>query len=576
MAASPTGGAAPLSSFVRTNFMLQHDPVRACVAPSAIAKVTRMFSGSLGDILAELFQNARRAGARTIAVTGMKAPSFRILIVDDGSGISSPQSLLSLGESAWQAAHTVREDPAGMGFFSLAGRAITITSSTGDDGFRLTIPTDGWTGEKTIAVETTAHPRGTSIVFEASEQWLRDLRREVERAARHFPIEVTLDGTPQKRTPFLEGAVHRKREGGIEIGVFARQFYTNEPNINFHGLTLHHRLPTVIETDYSHWSARIDIIDAPKLHLVLPARKELVENAQSIALDGLVRAAIFEAIRDRCRDGGHHALSKRQWDDAAALGILLPEAQARLRQWQPETAEEHGSAGCAARCDPSDNALLIPAFEPCEAQMLARACELARDNPLGQMLCAKPAYEGYGWYDALAHVTGMDASVQSDGATLSAEAIAALSTNTTRVDFVLLDISLRSGLQKFLSLDLYLASDPDDYGYPDELTVLVTRDSPLSPPSLADIITDCGFSPSDDVEAGSYQDQRDYYERKALHRAFELLGVGDECDLAKIRNDFIEFVSWLVPKGRTLSLHYDGSGCQAKLGEPLLNADGQA
>lgn len=48
--------------------MTQHEPVRARVAAAAIGKVTRMFSGSLDDILTELFQNARRAGATKIAV----------------------------------------------------------------------------------------------------------------------------------------------------------------------------------------------------------------------------------------------------------------------------------------------------------------------------------------------------------------------------------------------------------------------------------------------------------------------------------------------------------------------------
>jgi hypothetical protein len=555
--------------------MRQHDPVRARVAPSAIDKVSRMFSGSLGDILAELLQNARRAGASQIAVTAMSDPAPKIVITDDGVGIASPQSLLSLGESDWREAQTYREDPAGMGFFSLAGRAIAITSSTGGDAFRLAIPADGWTGEHAHAVEAAAHPRGTAIVFAASEQWLRDLPREVERAARHFPIPVSLDGVPQTRTPFLEGAVHRKKVAGLEIGVFPRQFMAHEPNINFHGLTLHHRLPAIVETDYSHWSARIDIVDAPDLHLVLPARKELVENAHSLALAGLVKTAIFEAIRDSVGDGGKHSLSKQRWDEAAALGIVLPEAEALLRPWEPETADEHWSAGRDEPCAPAHDALLVPAFDPCEAQMLARACALAGDRPLGQMLRAKPAYEGYDWYDALDRIASLDVSARLDGKAIAADAAKPLSLRAVRIDEAALDISFRSRGRREITLDIFIASDPDEYDYPDDMTVLVTKASELTPDALAEIVTACGFSPCDDIEAGSYHDQRERFEQAALHRAFDLLSPGDEGDLAKIRNDFLRHVSWLVPKGRTLTLRYDGAGCQAELAGCAAVADAQ-
>lgn len=555
--------------------MSAHEPVRACVAPSAIAKVTRLFSGSLGDILAELFQNARRAGATEIAVRAMTDPSPSIVISDDGAGIASPQTLLTLGQSGWQAEATLREDPAGMGFFSLAGRAITLTSSTGGKGFQLCIPADGWTGEKLLAVEPAHHPRGTAILFEASEHWLRNLPREVELAARHFPIAVSLDGIPQTRTPFLEGAVHRKAVDGIEIGIFPRQFYTQESNINFHGLTLHHRLPTLIDTDHNHWSARIEIIDAPDLHLVLPARKELVENERSLALDSQVKTALFEAIKAHCDKGGHHDLRKSQWDEAAAHGIVLPEARALLRNWQPETADEYGGRNEDPPCAPKSDALLVPGFEPCDALMLERACELAGSAPLGQMLRAKPGYEGYGWYDAIDRITDLAATVTHSGAPLDEAGVDALSAKAERIDAASLALAFRTRAPLALPIDLYLASDPDDYDYPYDMTLLVTRACPLSPHHLAGIITDCGFSPSDDNEAGSYQDQRDYYERKALHRAFEILSVGDDGDTAKIRNDFMEFVSWLVPKGRSLTLTYDGTDCQVVLGPILAPADGQ-
>jgi len=95
------------------------------------------------------------------------------------------------------------------------------------------------------------------------------------------------------------------------------------------------------------------------------------------------------------------------------------------------------------------------------------------------------------------------------------------------------------------------------------MIMLVTRDSHLSPSELAAYITCAGFCFCDDSDAGSYNDQRDHYEQSALHRAFECLKAGDESDLAKIKYDFGRHIAWLVPKGRVLSLEYDGTSCSA-------------
>src|SRR3546814_15043126 len=76
------------------------------------------------------------------------------------------------------------------------------------------------------------------------------------------------------------------------IGIFRRSYdLVNEPRINFHGVKVACRLPSVKEVDASYpWTARIDIVDAPSLQLVLPARKEVVDNAALGALRAAVRS----------------------------------------------------------------------------------------------------------------------------------------------------------------------------------------------------------------------------------------------------------------------------------------------
>ncbi len=100
----------------------------ARVADDAIARVSRLFNATLDDIFAELFQNARRAGATRIAVSRIDYPDMGdvICVIDDGPGVDRPEDLFTLGYSAWAQETQNREDAAGMGFFALAGRRVRI------------------------------------------------------------------------------------------------------------------------------------------------------------------------------------------------------------------------------------------------------------------------------------------------------------------------------------------------------------------------------------------------------------------------------------------------------------------
>ncbi|WP_223806856.1 ATP-binding protein [Novosphingobium sp. LASN5T] len=114
--------------------------LRARVSPHAISKVTRIFNGTLDDIFNELFQNARRAGATRVTVTAEHMEDACLITVsDDGGGIADPVDLLSLGQSDWSDECRTREDPAGMGFFSLAGLDTVVSSRSADGAFSLAI-----------------------------------------------------------------------------------------------------------------------------------------------------------------------------------------------------------------------------------------------------------------------------------------------------------------------------------------------------------------------------------------------------------------------------------------------------
>ena len=223
--------------------------LRAQVSPHAISKVTRIFNGTLDDIFNELFQNARRAGATRIAVTAEHIGDACVITVsDDGVGIADPVDLLSLGQSDWSDECRTREDPAGMGFFSLAGLDTVVSSRSAAGAFSLAITGDAWTGEADIDVLPFDGPRGTAITFRFDPQPDGKLERCVEAAARFLAVPVSYNGKALARADFLADAHKVIERDGFRIGVFRDRHSPHIATLNFYGVTLKHAFPVVKET----------------------------------------------------------------------------------------------------------------------------------------------------------------------------------------------------------------------------------------------------------------------------------------------------------------------------------------
>src|SRR3546814_9395224 len=145
------------------------------------------------------------------------------------------------------------------------------------------------------------------------EAWCGMVGCQVGAGARHFPRSIHVHCELLRREDFPEGG-HRVEEWyGGRSGIFRGSYdLVNEPRINFHGVKVACRLPSVKEVDASYpWTARIDIVDAPSLQLVLPARKEVVDNAALGALRAAVQTAIYRTIGSE----GSHRLSFQTWQD---------------------------------------------------------------------------------------------------------------------------------------------------------------------------------------------------------------------------------------------------------------------
>ena len=388
------------------------DPIAATIPPSirarihenAVSRVTRAYGGQISDIFLEVLQNSRRASATRVRITisvppGQPAGSgetpLAVTIADNGCGITDPAVLLSFGENGWDDALVRREDAAGFGFDSLARRACTVSSrprSPGGEilpGWRVELVPEHFLGDAEAEVfpdDAAPYPHGTSISFQATE-CAAAIRSAAENAARHYPLPVMLeDGTEDEsaagalpRRAFLDGAVHAEQWRGLLFGVFRnRRAGYNDPDLNFHGLTLAVRLPTVETVHGATWTVRADVGDCPNLELVLPARKEAVENDFLRQTREVARIAIYRAMAA----DPEPRPSFEDWTQAREAGIEIAPPPAVLRPWRPSVADVDDWRDPPGLADAGHDALVM-AFdpEPPEAQALWRAVERGRLRP---------------------------------------------------------------------------------------------------------------------------------------------------------------------------------------------------
>ncbi|MXW90468.1 MAG: hypothetical protein F4114_13515 [Rhodospirillaceae bacterium] len=504
--------------------------------------------------------------------------------------------MLSFGENGWDDATVRREDAAGFGFASLARRGCTVSSRPRSTrgcvspGWKVDLAPEHFLGEADAEIhanEAAPCPHGVSISFRATEA-LAAIRTAAGNAARHYPLPVIFedrtDATagPEElpRRAFLDGAVHAEPWRGLAFGVF-RNWHPgyNDPDLNFHGLALPVRLPTVETVHGATWTARADCLprtrsgvdDCPDLELVLPARKEAVENGFLGEMRTAARFAIYRAMA--AEPSPRPAFEDRQRAREAGIGIAPPPAL--LRPWRPSFANvndwrdppklaEAGHDALVMACDP----------EPSEAQALWRAAE--RAGVASRLFEADRRLEGYGWYDALDRVTAMHIRVAADGEWMAVGdyplperpglRAAAL---PARPAAIRIELTVRplSGPPATLDLATDLAFAGEAWSWVEDALPLVTADSALQPHELAGLLAAGFFSPSEDADADSWETQRERFDESALHMATRLLLSDDAACRTSLAEAVRRELLWLCPRDRAVDIRIRRPDVSITLGE---------
>ena len=516
----------------------------ACVADDAISKVSRLFNATLDDIFAELFQNARRAGATQISVSQIDYPDLgnAICLIDDGPGLNDPRDLFTLGQSAWVDDVQSLEDAAGMGFFSLAGRRVRIIARKQgtSQSWMIDAEPDSFGGAVPIACnDGPANHDGTTILIatKANESYVV----AANHAARYLPIDVMVDGVRVERKDFLADAEHIEEWNGIRIGIYERGpvGFRNNETVNFHGVTLYGRLPSLGQEFHRSYYARLDVIQCTDIKLVLPARKEIVENA---FMDEL-RVHISTIFYQRVKSAGAHSISYDNFKRATEFGVALPPAAMQLRVFEPSHADSDQNGYGKVEAINADDVVYVSDGGAIEEQNLAYALSAQRAET--KLYDPKTGFEGYDWYDQLARVSVKGYRIIGDIDT-TCVAPGKRHTMTERPDKLEILCTLVDAAHSeewTLSTD-WLILGEDDWGL-DEVDIVVTKASKATSADLVDFLERALFNPSDDVEAGSYDQQQRWFRDEAEDLAINLLETSHEAQINAITRVIDRELYWL-------------------------------
>ena len=265
------------------------------------------------------------------------------------------------------------------------------------------------------------------------------------------------------------------------------------------------------------------------------------------------------------------------WTRAHNAGIELAPPPQVLRPWRPGIADiddwrkspkpaPSGRDALVMACDP----------EPPEAQALWRAAE--RAGVADRLFEADKRLEGYGWYDRLDRVTGVDTEITADGKTWPLhdfpvpEGRRRPAPRCRRVPprsaWRLPSRPPAAGAAHSISPPISPSRARPGTGSAEALP-LVTADSTVEPHRLAELLRFAFFSASDDSDADSRETQATRFDEEALHIATRLLCSEDSALEISIAETVRRELFWLVPHNRTVEISITCPDVRVTLGDPV-------
>ncbi len=526
--------------------------IQARASEKMVRKADRYFDNSLAQILVELLQNARRAGATlvTISTKLVDKDHTQIALTDNGAGIADFQKLLIYGESDWEKEVEKREDPAGMGLFSLVHSGVTVRSR----GEEAVISPAAFLGE--YPIETTdqikADPEVCTTLIFNRRAGLDEIDSALKRVVKYGPMPVIFNGALLERQDFLAGAAHVKEVAGVKIGIFVDNFmYPTTNEVNFHGMVI--RAPwtgtlgdiLLDEKDnLLHVYVKVEVVSTSHLHLKLPDRVSVVDDEAYRMVSAEIERAMYQYVA-QCRL--RHVASFEQYLKAKELGVDIGTSTPYLRPWYANACDgEHTNTfnGDWRRIsrrvvDPAKVVFMELAGESSEQESFAFERALESHQLPNEAL---PYYEetnqkGYAWYDAIPTLQDVKLLVDGEPAKDKYEPILEI-VDQLGMRFIFRKPTRET--EQILWDDLVIAAWSSD-NFDETYAILITEDSEwartrslYSPYCLVSVACWVTFYCRDDGD--SYDTQRADFEEMAEHDLTEILGGALAAARRKIQN----------------------------------------
>lgn len=226
-------------------------------------------------VLGELMQNARRAGASKV-VFDFNPEKKELRISDDGCGIDSIETLLTVAGSGWDANMAAEEHPFGIGFLSalFACRHLTVSSKGGC----LSAATEDVLSFKSVSVTKISDWDGnTEIILHEIGLDEKHISHTLETLARGFPIPVIYNDEVLKRPLSINSELQFEETeiGLIHLNVIdSRSANHRDYEIFLQGLPVY-RSRTYFHGDDEH---HVIHLDSSSFYARLPDRDKLIDQ----------------------------------------------------------------------------------------------------------------------------------------------------------------------------------------------------------------------------------------------------------------------------------------------------------
>jgi hypothetical protein len=281
--------------------------------PNLVRNMRFSFTNSV-NVLSEMMQNARRAGATMVQFS--YSEDGTLVVIDNGKGIDDFQKLLTLSESGWDAELVVREHAFGQGFFSAlhSGKHVTVESR----GRKIAFETEDVLNFASIAKEPSDFIGGTRITLQGMTLPKKNLVEALARFAKGFPIDVTLDGKQIVRKHALPAL------STIEtaIGHIHLLGYHDGKSKLVAGIEVYLQGLPIYNSGFSWEDRNIVHLDATQFDARMPDRSQLIDEKEAVQrIRAAVRTEQEKFLAAHKAEIGGEAFAEQYWNILPHLGL---------------------------------------------------------------------------------------------------------------------------------------------------------------------------------------------------------------------------------------------------------------